>query len=76
MTIVPTDAHPRLMRGLLLGVLLLSVGYVAELLGKFAFPSLRVIGVSLGVIGLAVFLVAGVFYLGRYLSDILSDLFG
>lgn len=76
MTLVPSDAHPRLMRALALGVLLLGVGYGAELLGKFAFAPLRIVGALLGFVGLGVFLVAGVFYLGRYLGDTLSTMFG
>lgn len=76
MMLVPSDAHPRLLRLLVLGILLLGTGYVAELIGKSTFPPLRAVGVILGVVGIAVFLVAGVLYLGYYLSDMLSDLFG
>lgn len=76
MSLLSNSSSPRLLRALAAGVLLLGVGYGLELLSRYAFSQLRVVGVLFGLVGLGVFFVAGVFYLGRYLAHALSDLFG
>lgn len=72
----PDDARPGCFRTLVAGICLISLDYMAELMGKKALPALRVVGVFLAFVGMGVFLVAGLLFFGRYLTSMLGRLFG
>lgn len=76
MSLLSGSSYPGLARALVASVVLMAAGYAAELVGQAVFAPLRSVGMVLGFVGVGVFMVAGVLYLGKYLGTTLSDLFG
>ncbi|MFB6220926.1 MAG: hypothetical protein ABEH90_05750 [Halolamina sp.] len=60
-----------MLRYLAAGALVVLLGAVLELLGKTFYPPLRMAGVVIGLVGVTVFFVAGIWYLTRYIGQFL-----